>query len=243
MKILAIDSSSGACSVALLDGEAVTERFSAELRDHTRRILPMVDELLAGAGLKLSDLDAFAVGRGPGSFTGIRIAISCIQGLAFACSKPVVPVSSLAALARGARRRNLAPADAVVVPALDARMQEVYCAAYDGQELSAIAADGVMAPERAAELVSRLSAEGRPVVGVGPGWNYPALSALGSDPLAGAAQVLSHVDVDIHAEDVARLAAELFQAGEHVQADALEPAYVRTEISWKKRERIRQKGD
>ena len=110
MKILALDASTEACSVALwLDGD-VRERFELG-GQHSERILPMVDVLLAEAGIKLAQLEALAFGRGPGSFTGLRIAAGVAQGLAFGANLPVVPVSSLAVLAQGQ--------DAVLVAARD----------------------------------------------------------------------------------------------------------------------------
>ncbi|WP_282073042.1 tRNA (adenosine(37)-N6)-threonylcarbamoyltransferase complex dimerization subunit type 1 TsaB, partial [Janibacter hoylei] len=130
VKILALDTTSGACSVALISDGQLIERFVQAERDHTRRLLPMVDEVLAEAGMKLTDLNALAVSQGPGSFTGLRIAISSVQGLAFASGLPVVPVSSLAALALGARRSHPEWGQSPIVAMLDARMQQVYWGVY-----------------------------------------------------------------------------------------------------------------
>jgi len=125
MRILAIDTVTEACSAALwFDGE-VRERFAVEPRRHTELILPMVEELLAEAGIDLARLDALAVDRGPGSFTGVRVGVGVVQGLALARDLPVHPVSSLAALAMQAKAPGL------VLPMIDARMDEVYWGVYE----------------------------------------------------------------------------------------------------------------
>ncbi|MCK7597159.1 tRNA (adenosine(37)-N6)-threonylcarbamoyltransferase complex dimerization subunit type 1 TsaB [Microbulbifer sp. CAU 1566] len=242
MKFLAVDTTSGACSVAFYSDGQVWEQFVKAERDHTRRLLPMVEAVLAEGQSSLSQLDAFAVSRGPGSFTGLRIAISCVQGLAFAADKPVVPVSSLAAMAAGAVRVHPDWQDAPVLVALDARMQEVYWGLYDtGEPGSALLEDAVSSPE---QVVSALRAAGYTLpagaeasegqfYAAGPGWQYPQLAALNVKALA--------LDSDVHAQDIAVLAADLWQRGEQVAAQDLEPAYLRNEVTWKKRERIRQR--
>jgi tRNA threonylcarbamoyladenosine biosynthesis protein TsaB len=127
MKLLAIDTVTEACSAALLvDGE-IQQRFTIEPRRHTELILPMIDELLGEAGLSLSQLDALAVDRGPGSFTGVRIGVGVVQGLAFAADLPVYPVSSLAALALAASQEITAD---TMLAMLDARMDEIYWGVY-----------------------------------------------------------------------------------------------------------------
>ncbi|MFA0809935.1 tRNA (adenosine(37)-N6)-threonylcarbamoyltransferase complex dimerization subunit type 1 TsaB [Microbulbifer epialgicus] len=233
MKILALDTTSGACSVALYSDGQTTERFVQAERDYTRRLLPMVDEVLADVGLTLKELDAFAVSRGPGSFTGLRIAISCVQGLAFSVDRPVVPVSSLAALALGARRAHPEWKDAPIVSMLDARMQQVYWGVYsvDSPNCSQLP-EAVQNPEKV--VMSLKETEwSRPIYGAGPGWHYEALSG---------AQV-NGVDLDImiHARDIAQLAVPLWQEGTAVIAEELEPAYLRNEVTWQKRQKIRSK--
>ncbi|MDV3241166.1 MAG: tRNA (adenosine(37)-N6)-threonylcarbamoyltransferase complex dimerization subunit type 1 TsaB, partial [Methylocaldum sp.] len=102
MKILAIETATEACSAALLIDDTVLERYELAPQQHNRLILPMIDSLLAEAGIKVSQVDALAFGRGPGSFTGVRIAAGVAQGISFAVDLPVVPVSTLAALAQDA---------------------------------------------------------------------------------------------------------------------------------------------
>ena len=126
-RIVAIDTSTEACSAALLLDGIVTSCGEVAPQAHTRKILPMCHELLTKAGLTLADLDALAFGRGPGSFTGVRIGIGVAQGLALGASLPLIGISNLATLAQGAHRRDGAQR---VFCAIDARMNEVYHAAY-----------------------------------------------------------------------------------------------------------------
>jgi tRNA threonylcarbamoyladenosine biosynthesis protein TsaB len=122
VNILALDTSTEACSVAIWSDGAVTDRFEYGTQ-HSERILAMVDELLAESGFALARFDAIAFGRGPGSFTGLRIGAGVAQGLAFGADIPVTPISSLAALAQGVDAPR-------VLAAFDARMNQVYCGAY-----------------------------------------------------------------------------------------------------------------
>ncbi len=230
--------------MALYQDGAVTEQFVRADRDHTRRLLPMVEAVLAEGGSRLGDVDALAVSQGPGSFTGLRIAISCVQGLAFAADKPVVPVSSLAAMAAGAVRANPDWQGVTVLPALDARMQEVYWGLYSSERPGEpLLPDAVSSPE---QVISTLEAAGYlspdclpagegqcPFIAAGPGWQYPQLAALSPQGCWD--------DAAIHAQDIAVLAVERWQNGEFLAAQDLEPTYLRNEITWKKRQRIRDR--
>jgi tRNA threonylcarbamoyladenosine biosynthesis protein TsaB len=123
IKILAIDTSTDACSVAIyLDG-VIVEETELTPRSHTRFLLPMIDKLLKQTGTPLNSIDAFAFGCGPGSFTGLRIACSVIQAFGFATNKPCIPISTLRALAQGANRVS---GSKKVFASLDARMEEIY---------------------------------------------------------------------------------------------------------------------
>ncbi len=173
MKILALETATEACSAALLVEGGVIERFEVAPRRHTELILPMVGELLAESGLQIRQLDALAFGRGPGAFTGVRIAAGVAQGLALGAGLPLIPVSTLAALALEVLEE---PGATHALVALDARMGEVYWGVY--QRFSAgtgtagsgrvrlLGAEQVAAPDKV-----RLCADlGDGGVGVGAGW-------------------------------------------------------------------------
>jgi tRNA threonylcarbamoyladenosine biosynthesis protein TsaB len=224
MRLLAIDTTEDACSAALLWDDAVEELFEIAPRRHSELILPMMDALLHEAGCTLADLDALAFARGPGSFTGLRIATAIVQGTAFGAGLPVVPVSSLQALAQGCRRQCGAEA---VIAALDARMQEVYWGGYrvDGQGLMQVV------------LEDRVAAPGDVTVAAGGHWH-----GAGSGWAAYRESLLSRVGgvagIDgaarIQAQDVARLAAVRFAAGEFVRAEEALPVYLRDQVAWAK---------
>jgi tRNA threonylcarbamoyladenosine biosynthesis protein TsaB len=127
MKLLALDTATEACSAAVWIDGAVLERYELAPRRHAALILPMLQAVLAEAGLSMKQLDAIAVGRGPGAFTGVRIAIGIAQGIAFAADLPVAPISTLAALALGTAREF---GHSHIAAALDARMGEVYWGTY-----------------------------------------------------------------------------------------------------------------
>lgn len=125
--LLALDTATEACSVALLHDGKVTSHYEVIPRLHAQKLLPMIQQLLADAGTTLQAVDAIAFGRGPGAFTGVRIAIGVVQGLAFALERPVLPVSDLAVLAQRAYREH---GVSQVAAAIDARMDEVYWGCY-----------------------------------------------------------------------------------------------------------------
>lgn len=127
MNILALETATEAFSVAVLSGDRLHDHHEVAPRRHAELLLPTVERLLAEADLTLSDLDAIAFGRGPGAFTGVRIAVSAAQGLAFGAGLPVVPVSTLSALAQGA----LDAGHSRVFAAIDARMEEIYAGCFE----------------------------------------------------------------------------------------------------------------
>lgn len=228
LHLLALDASSGACSAALLRRDGFnTEclaRFAMTPRAHTRRLLPMVDEVLAQAQITPSQLDAVAFGRGPGSFTGLRIAAGAAQGLAFGLDCPLIGVSTLEALALQAHRRYHFRH---VVTALDARMGEVYAATWHclKDTITAVSAEAVLAPE-----ALRLPNEETEWVGVGSGftlWERFTTEFQLSMP--------QHLhDIEPRAEEMAWLAGRDFDAGLGQPAHQVQPAYLRNDVAWKK---------
>ncbi len=225
MKLLAIETAGDACSCALLCDAELRERHLLAPRRHAELVLSMVHELLAEAQLALNALDALAFGRGPGSFTGVRVAAGVVQGLAFGADLPVVPVSSLQALAQGALRET---GEARVLSAFDARMGEVYWGAYEAGEEGLMIArieDCVAAPE-AVPLP-----EAGVWLGAGEGWRTyrEALAARVGERLGGcqAARVA-------RARDVADLAVAAHARGESVSASGALPVYVRNQVARKR---------
>jgi tRNA threonylcarbamoyladenosine biosynthesis protein TsaB len=225
MKLLAIDTATDACSAALLlDGE-VRERFDVQPRRHGALILGMMQGLLDEAGIGLADLDALAFGRGPGAFTGVRIAVGVAQGTAFGADLPLVGVSTLAALAQG---RFGAGGERRLLAAFDARMGELYWGVYriDGEGLAQpLGAEQVAAPDRVQ------IPQGGDWFGVGSGW------AAQGDALAQrlGARLLG-VDPGrlCHARNVAQLGAAAFARGKGVAADRGLPVYLRDQVAWAK---------
>lgn len=221
MNVLAVDTATEACSVALLAGEAVTGRWQLAPRAHTQLLLPMIDAVLAEAGCAWSALDGIAFGRGPGAFVGVRIATACAQALAWAHDLPVAPVSTLAALAAGTGRRHGATR---VLAAIDARMGEVYAGAWT---LDAGGwPDGTVLSERVC-TPDALALDGR-WFGAGSGF-----AAYGTALAARVALAGSDPQALPHAADVARLGARLLAAGAGVAPAAAQPVYLRDEVAKK----------
>jgi tRNA threonylcarbamoyladenosine biosynthesis protein TsaB len=233
VNLLALDTSSDGCSAALLrcDGgngdEQLTFRSELAPRGHTRLLMPMIRELLNEAGLTPTDLDALAFACGPGSFTGLRIATGVVQGLAYGLEIPVVPVSSLQAVAAGAIEHFGLPEGDKVAVAFDARMGEVYWASYecrDGQP-EALTQERVCPPEQ----VVLESGAGR-WFGAGSGWRLQDQFPLD------VVNAIQAVDDGLlpRADRVARLAARSFAVNGGVTAAQAQPVYIRDEVAWKK---------
>lgn len=223
MKILALDTATEACSAALLHGDSIYQRHEIAPRRHAELILPMVDGVLAQAGLGLNDLDAIAFGRGPGAFTGVRIAAGVTQGLALGAGLPVIPLSSLATLAQGAAD-GAHHQSAFLLPAIDARMGEIYWAVYgQGQDslVNPLTEEQVTSPDAA-----RVPAEQR-IFGVGSGWGTYRLRL--ESVLDGQITGIDHERYPL-ARDMLPLAVREYNAGRCVSADKALPVYLRDNV-------------
>lgn len=225
-RILAIETATEACSAALLQDDAILERFELAPQGHARLILPMLESLLAEAGLALGQLDALAFGRGPGSFTGVRIATGVVQGIAFGADLPVVPVSSLAAMAQWLADSEQAQR---MLCAFDARMGQVYWGAYEVETDGLVCLAGkecVCNPD----AVSAVTAG--PWVGAGSGWASYGEHIARHLREGLAAQFPEAMP---HATGVARLALQAFMQGRVVAADQAQPVYLRDQVAEKSR--------
>src|SRR6059058_3023469 len=234
--ILAIETSSELASCALLNTHGaqpaaapaiVIARESSGVRTHSQAVLPMVQELLREAGVKLADCDAIAFGAGPGSFTGVRTACGVAQGLAFGAGLPVLPLVTLEAMAEACRARSGA---SEVVAVLDARMGEVYWAQYrwnDGWECvsePALCAPGAVAPLPVPA--------GSMLAACGNGFSaYPEAFAGKAFAIGADASILPH------ARELAVLGVAALAAGHAVPADQAQPIYLRNKVAYTSAER------
>ena len=223
MKLLAIETSTIACSVALYDQKQIIEQYIVAPREHATRILTMVEEVLTEGGYTLNQLDALVFARGPGSFTGLRIAASVIQGLAISADLPVIPVSTLAILAQGAYRTMGAEQ---VLTALDARMQEIYWAGFclnpDSVLMQPVIAETVVAPERVEQ--PKLTNW----YGIGNGWESYRHVLLQRIPLV---EQKINAGFFPHAQDSLVFALNEFKAGRAVSAEHAVPVYLRNKVT------------
>ena len=226
--LLALDTSTEACSVALWHKGEKTHLDELAQRTHTKRILPMVDELLANSGINLKQVDALAFGRGPGSFTGVRVGAGIAQGLAFGADLPVIAVSNLTAMAQAAFELYQAEN---VAAAIDARMNEVYFSQVKREKVRSelgeffqwnpVIEEQVCQPEKVLEQFSDLTA-----YRVGTGWAaYPQFkdSGLeGSDIILPSAQYMLELALTDYAQNKV------------ISALEIKPVYLRNEVTWKK---------
>jgi tRNA threonylcarbamoyladenosine biosynthesis protein TsaB len=223
MNILIIDTATEACSVALEVNQHVYKRFEICPQQHSQRILPMIDEVLKEAKVTLQDLDYLAFGRGPGSFTGVRIATGVLQGLALGTGHKVIGISTLAAMAQQAYAQNQSEH---VCAAIDARMLEVYFGQYQLKQGVMVLSgeEQVLSPDEGSLLLS----SSKVITGVGTGWlAYPELN------------VTDKIDVlpDVlypNAVFMLPIAKALIADGQAVTVDDIQPVYLRDKVTWKK---------
>lgn len=228
LTLLALDTSTEACSVALLNKGEKTYLNELAQRSHTKRILPMVDEILANSGIRLAQVDALVFGRGPGSFTGVRVGAGIAQGLAFGADLPVIPISNLTAMAQAAfelhQRENVAAA-------IDARMNEVYFSQLKREKVRSdfgeffqwreVIAEQVCSPE---QVIAQLTDEA--AFRVGTGWN--AYSQFSEKNFTG-------TDIELpNALYMLELARANWLQKKVISALEIEPIYLRNEVTWKK---------
>lgn len=220
MKLLVIDTATEACSAALsIDGK-VSSMFELCPQQHSQRILPMVEQLLNEAGVSIQQLDYLGFGRGPGSFTGVRIATGILQGLALGTELPVVGVSTLAAMAQQAI--TLHDADSVAV-AIDARMEEVYFGCFTNVDGIAKlhTEEAVLNPEN---TLLQLDNQIQHIAGTG--WDaYPQLSAYCQTPpeiLYPDARYMLPLALEMIADELA------------TDIENVQPVYLRDKVTWKK---------
>lgn len=221
--ILALDTATEACSVALSYQGNISTVDELSPRTHTQRILPMIDELLQKAGITINHVDTLVFGRGPGSFTGVRVGVGIAQGLALGANLPVVGVSNLLTMAEQAYQQLGARE---VVALIDARMGEVYFAQYsrDGNGWYTVVNEQVCSPESA---IAQIQTTKQPVV-VGTGWS--------------AYRQFAEADLDVvcteitlpSAQFMLALAQSEIEQGNTQSAFEVEPVYLRNEVTWQK---------
>ena len=220
MKILAIETATEACSAALAIDDTQIERFEIAPRKHTQLILPMVEDLIQEADIKVSDLDAIAFGQGPGAFTGVRIAMGVIQGLAFAHDTPVIPISTLAALAQ-----HVAKDHDCVAAAIDARMQEIYWGLFkknDSGIMEAVSEEGGCAAGNVNLIPGEIW------FGAGSGWDTYSdeLSSKLDSNLSGFDGKLFPSAIDVLA-----LAKPVYLENKMISVEQASPVYLRNKVT------------
>lgn len=221
MKVLALDTATEACSVSLgLGGQRFHRHVELE-RGHAEQLLPMVESLLAEGGLALTELDAIAFGRGPGGFTGVRLAASVVQGLAFGAGLGVVPISDLSAVAL--RARDLVPDARHILVANDARMREVYWAEFDAMDLLAPRGGEHVGPPAQVPVTEE------PVVWAAAGRGLRAWPDLAGRCRARGATVLDSVLP--RAAEILELALPAVAAGRLLDPAEALPVYVRDRVA------------
>ena len=219
--ILAIDTATEACSAALAQGDKIITRFKIAPREHTKLILTMMDEVLEAAETKLTQIDAIAFGRGPGAFTGVRIATGVAHGVSLSVDKQLLPISTLAAIAQQMFEEQGATH---CIAAIDARMGEVYWGKYS-VENGIMLLQGEEAVNKP-EYLLNLSDDNN-WLAAGSGWDEYAEQL----DIANNSQISKVDDVLPSAQYIARLAVEDWQQGKAVSAEQAQPIYLRDKVA------------
>ncbi|AYB49265.1 tRNA (adenosine(37)-N6)-threonylcarbamoyltransferase complex dimerization subunit type 1 TsaB [Candidatus Williamhamiltonella defendens] len=226
-RILAIDTTTDACSVAFLNHGEISSLSEICPRNQTQRILPMVQQILGASSLSLHQLDVLAFARGPGSFTGVRLGIGVSQGLALGADLPMIGVSTLEMLAQGACRQTGLKQ---VLVAMDARMGEIYWGAFiqkSASQWQSVEKEMLKTPKQAERQIRLLKGKW---AYAGNAWTiYPDLLKVNSEVLTQADLLLPQ------AEDMLPLALKLWQAGVAVPVEQAEPVYLRNNVAQKAR--------
>lgn len=225
--ILALDTATEACSVALLHHEQTTFLDELSPRTHTQRILPMIDELLNAANISIREVDYLAFGRGPGSFTGVRVGVGVAQGLAMGANLPVVAISNLTTMAEQAYQELGATK---VIALIDARMNEVYFSQLSREKNGwvEVVKEQVCSPEKAlAQFKLSDNVTENPII-VGTGWAAYSLFSEKNLPL-----VVSEITLP-SAKYMLSLAKDAIAVGNTQTALDIEPVYLRNEVTWQK---------
>jgi tRNA threonylcarbamoyladenosine biosynthesis protein TsaB len=222
MKFLALDTSSNACSVALQIGDEITTSHVIKPREHTAILIPMIEQILRDADEALEDLDGIVLGNGPGSFIGMRIAASVVQGIAYAAGIKVVPVSSLAAIAAEAFATH--EGERVVVTQ-DARMSEVYLAIFSRDADGLPRAEGDVSLHNTSETIAEQS--GGAMLAAGAGWqSYPEFLEINSRLIVGRVDVLYP-----NARYLLSSGIRNWDAGRAISPEQIVPEYVRMKVA------------
>jgi tRNA threonylcarbamoyladenosine biosynthesis protein TsaB len=226
--ILAVDTSTEACSVALQIGNETIAQYADEPRSHSRLLMPMVQQVLAEAQIKVNQLDAIGVSIGPGSFTGLRIGFAAVQGMAYGADIPVTPVSTLELIAATYRRQqNIQAGD--VITLLDARMSEFNLGRYrldKNNQIVALEADQLVSTEQALELIKA---------------NQPSAIIGDAGNLFESATQHAELFTPIYpnAIDLLPMAKQQLDQGSAVNIESVDLVYLRGTEAWQKRKRLR----
>ena len=226
--ILAVDTSTEACSVALQIGDKTIAKFADEPRSHSRLLMPMVQQVLAEAEIKVNQLDVIGVSIGPGSFTGLRIGFAAVQGMAYGADIPVAPLSTLELMAATYVRQESAQAGEIIA-LLDARMSEFNVGRYkldDNKQIVALEADQLMTAEQVIELLKASN----PKAIIGDGGNLFELVPQFAERFT---------QIYPNAVDILPIAQQQLSDGLAVNIETVDLVYLRGTEAWQKRKRLR----